>query len=91
MVHNFLRRNVSRPAALAGIGIGLPLRLFRYQIELFHDFAEVLSRRLEHPVQIDNNVRSYTMYKKWVGQAFPFDNFVVISIRAGIGTGIYYQ
>ncbi len=88
---SFIRRHVPNPSFLAGIGVGLPLRLFRYRIELFLDFAQALSKMLKLTVRVDNNVRTYTMYKKWVGQAFPHNNFVVVSIRTGIGTGIYYQ
>ena len=90
-VRSFLRRHVPSSSFFAGIGVGLPLRLFSYRIELFHDFAQALSQMLKLPVRVDNNVRAYTMYKKWVGLASPHNNFVVVSIRTGIGTGIYYQ
>ena len=88
---SFIRRHVPGTSSLAGIGLGLPLRLFRYRIELFHDFAQALGQMLKLTVRVDNNVRTYTMYRKWVGQAFPHNNFVVVSIRGGVGTGIYYQ
>jgi glucokinase len=31
------------------------------------------------------------MYKKWVGSAFLLNDFILMTIRNGIGTGIFYQ
>jgi glucokinase len=31
------------------------------------------------------------MYKKWAGKAISLDDFILITIRSGVGTGIFYQ
>ena len=88
---DFITRHINQRSTLCGIGIGIPFRIFSYRLETFTEIANALCRHFEHKVYIDNNVRAYTMYMKWAGKAFGYNNFILVSIRTGIGTGIYYQ
>ena len=40
------------------------------------------------PVCIENNVRAYAMFEKWDKRMFSLKEFVLISIRTGVGSGI---
>jgi predicted NBD/HSP70 family sugar kinase len=90
-VTQFLAETSYSQDNLAGIGLGIPLWLARPNNQIFASLTEALTTRLGTHIRIENNVRSYAMYKKWAGQAFGLDNFILITIRSGIGTGIFYQ
>ncbi len=87
----FLEKTTYSLSDLAGIGIGVPLWLATPNHGILTTLATTLSSQLGAPVRIENNVRSYAMYKKWIGKAFGVDNFILITIRNGIGTSIFYQ
>ena len=86
----FLERVLGTQERLVGIGVGFPLWLLQGQ-ESFVVLQQRLEQHFQCPVLIENNIRSYTMYKKWVGKAFGLDNFILITIRSGIGSGIFQQ
>jgi predicted NBD/HSP70 family sugar kinase len=48
-----------------------------------------ISQSFGKDVVIDNNTRAYTFYEKWSNQSLPEEDFIFISIRSGIGTGIF--
>ena len=86
----FLDQALQPQEKIAGIGVGFPLWLLQGQ-EAFAALQQRLEQNFRCTVQIENNIRSYTMYKKWAGKAFGLDNFILISIRSGIGCGIFQQ
>ncbi len=90
--HHFLEHALCERTALIGIGIGLPRWLVGQGFTSFAAFADDLERDLHIPVRIEEcTARNYTMYKKWVGKAFHLNDFVLMTIRNGIGAGIFYQ
>jgi predicted NBD/HSP70 family sugar kinase len=86
---SFVRRRLPPGGVLAGIGIGIPHWLVRFRVENFEEFGCTLSRTLGVPAVVENTVRNYTIYKKWAGAALSYPSFIVITIRSGVGTGIF--
>ncbi len=79
-------------SSLAGIGIGVPRWLIKDGRKTFAFLAEELEAQLRLPVRIEEcTARNYAMYKKWVGQAFSLNDFILMTIRNGVGAGIFYQ
>lgn len=76
---------------LAGVGIGFPRWLVKNGLDTFSSLSYELSEQLQVPVRVENCIRSYTLYHKWLGKAFEFKDFVALDIRDGVGTGIFYQ
>ncbi len=72
---------------LTGIGIVIPSFIIQTEQNIFQLLKENLSRKLPVPVQIDNIVRSYTLYK--AHSMLAHENFLVVTIRSGIGVGIF--
>ncbi|PID57353.1 hypothetical protein CSB45_07460 [candidate division KSB3 bacterium] len=87
----FAQQHLSEEERLQGIGIGLPVWLTSGAHTPFFSLAKTLESRLQTAVRIENNIRAYTMYVKWAGPAFSLQNFLLISLRNGVGTGIFYQ
>ena len=88
----FTKQYAEQMNALAGIGIGVPRWLVKDGKKTFTSLAEELENQLGLPVRIEEcTARNYAMYKKWVGRAFSLNDFILMTIRNGIGTGIFYQ
>lgn len=60
------------------------------QFEPF-DFRTPLSRALDVPVILDNNVNLAAMGERWQGVARDLSTFVVVSVGAGIGAGVVHD
>lgn len=87
----FIKERAVPRECLNGVGIGVPLWTTRCDDGTFAYPDASLAEKLQTAVRIENNVRSYVMYKKWVGKAFALDDFILITIRSGVGTGIFYR
>jgi glucokinase len=88
----FTKKYVEQADAVAGIGIGVPRWLVKDGRKAFASLAEELETQLGLPVRIEEcTARNYAMYKKWVGRAFSLNDFILMTIRNGIGAGIFYQ
>ena len=98
-LRSFLGQNLSsfvadspvRRKDLTGIGIGIPgigipswLKPRREDVDL----ADALHQDLGYPVSIENNIRAYTMYEKWGKELISLNDFILVSIRSGVGSGI---
>lgn len=89
---HFLERFLPHTEHLVGVGIGIPRWLVTKGVKTFSSLVEELEIDLQTTVRIEEcTARNYTMYKKWVGPAFPLNDFILMTIRNGIGTGIFYQ
>lgn len=88
---DFAQQHLTEEDALEGIGIGIPLWLVSGNHLIISSLRKSLAAALHTDVEIENNVRSYTLYKKWAGKAFSLDDFLLITIRGGIGAGIFCQ
>ena len=79
---------------IKGIGIGLPgvsipSWLKSADPDINHtELRAYLEEHLNLPVCIENNVRAYTVYAKWNKPVFFSKDFVLLSIRTGVGSGI---
>jgi len=90
----FLERNRDVSERIVGIGIGIPrLELVSRSNERFVGGVATVRDRLSHSlgtrVEIDGNVRVYTLYEKWTNKPFAKDDFLLVSIRGGLGFGIF--
>ncbi|WP_020578609.1 ROK family transcriptional regulator [Actinopolymorpha alba] len=85
-------------AALIGIGIGAPgpvsIRSGRYLApRSFHawydlDLVKDLQDRLRLPAYVDNNANTSALAELWFGAGQGTDNFVLLNIGTGVGTGL---
>ena len=91
-------RELTRPAALLGIGVAVPgavdsergiARHYEY-IPLWQDvpLVERLSQRFGVPVHLENNIRSFALAELWFSQRPAVNNYVCLGIRSGIGAGV---
>lgn len=96
-IHELLNKNSLTNGNLLGIGIavsglvnsqkGVIIRstlLGWYNVKL----SEQLEKEFNVPVYIENDVNAYTLAELWVGYGKTHDNFICISVGAGIGAGI---
>jgi len=82
---------------ILGVGIGIP-----GLIDAVHgkvkfspnlgwkdlDIASPLSERLNLPVTLENNVKVMALGEKWFGKGKSVDNFALVYVSTGIGSGI---
>lgn len=90
----FLARHSDLMEKIVGVGIGLPrLELVSRGDQSSVNGAEALRNRLTRslgvPVAIDGNIRVYTLYEKWTNKPFARGDFLLISIRGGLGFGVF--
>lgn len=71
---------------LVGAGVAVPSFIIQTGENLITGLQDMLSSRLDIPVEVDSNVRSYTRY--FGRSSFRGDNFLVMTIRSGVGLGI---
>lgn len=50
--------------------------------------AGPISKRLQRPVLVDNDVNALTVAEQWFGRGHGVDDFVVVSVGEGVGAGI---
>jgi predicted NBD/HSP70 family sugar kinase len=96
IVRDFLKKNLAMTEAVRGVGIGIPGIGFPSHRRLdniikMRDLEIRLSNRLEIPVRVSDNTKAYTVFEQWSNQTFPLEDFIFISIRTGVGSGIYNQ
>lgn len=72
-----------------GCGVGVPLWLTSDPDGILPYLTRELEKELRTRVRIENNVRSYSMYKKWLGKASGLKDFMMLTIRHGVGVGIF--
>ncbi len=79
---------------IIGVGIGVPtigLPLWKRSDGQSpqQSIGEFVETQIGMPVRIHDNTLSYTVYEKWTNQAFSEDDFLFVSIRTGVGSGIF--
>lgn len=95
-ITRFCTENRIDPAGLAGIGIGLPnLSLPTYSSrdnrQRAKNIEDNLTARLSTGVRVDTNTNAYAVFEKWNNSTFAYSDFIFISIRTGVGSGIFYN
>ncbi|TVR03184.1 MAG: ROK family transcriptional regulator [Spirochaetaceae bacterium] len=83
-------------SGLCGIGIGVPGIGFPSRTQLdnlisMQELSRWLAARLRMNVQVRDNTKSYAVFEQWSNQTFAYEDFVFISIRTGIGSGIFHH
>ena len=82
---------------VVGVGIGLPglvepeTGICRYAPAFnWRDVpvAGPISKKLDRPVLVDNDVNALTVAEQWFGRGHGVDDFVVVSVGDGVGAGI---
>ncbi len=91
LLEDFLVKSRLNKKKLQGVGIGMPLWLVKGLRDTFGTSAALLSEKWGMDVRVDNNIYSYALFKKWTGGQFDQNNFVLLTIRNGIGAGIFYH
>ncbi|HVJ51852.1 MAG TPA: ROK family transcriptional regulator [Aliidongia sp.] len=87
-------------AQIAGVGVGLPgfidsiAGISHWSPILGPEpvsipFADMLSRRLRVSAVIENDANLVTLAERWFGHGQDIDNFVVVTVEAGIGMGLF--
>jgi predicted NBD/HSP70 family sugar kinase len=74
--------------SVLGIGVGIPTWLFD-DPAFAAKIRTSLENRFSIPVQADNSVHAYTLYKEH--KVYKSENFTLLTIRRGIGMGIIYR
>ena len=81
-------------ADLAGVGIGIPgigfpTRSRKENESEARKLEEQLTARFDTLVRVGTNTHSYAAFEKWSNETFASSDFVFVSIRTGVGTGIF--
>ncbi len=87
----FAAHVLSEQDTLEGIGISMPRWLVTHTTNIFAELTEELTNQLQIRVCVENCIWSYTRYQKWFGNAFSLNDFILLEIRDGVGTGIVYR
>lgn len=82
--------------AVHGVGIGVPMIGFLSHSQVdnlrsMRDLEITLSAQLALPVSVRDNTKSYALFEQWRNSSFESDDFIFVSIRTGIGTGVFYH
>ena len=87
----FLEHALSGGERIEGIGIGLPRGFIRSKTPMFQRLAEAAQRKLNAPVRVAAPAHNYALYAKWFGAAFALDEFLLISLRRGLETALFFH
>jgi N-acetylglucosamine repressor len=84
--------------ALLGVGIAVPgavddERGVALHYEFIRDWrdvplVELLNRRFDVPIFLENNIRSMALAERWFGCCLNVEDFICVGIRSGIGAGV---
>lgn len=96
IIEQFITQHVLELYKLAGIGIGLPGVVIPSWIKPdLHDNRTHLEHFLETTfnvkVKAEINVRAYTNYEKWHNKHVFQKDFILVSVRSGLGMGIIFN
>ena len=81
---------------ISGVGVGFPSLVdFRTGIVRYMPsqgwtnihFRDILKKRINHKVFIDNQTNNMTLAEQWYGEGYGSDNFAVIAIGSGVRAG----
>ncbi len=95
---NNLKDQIDIPYELIGLGIGAPnANVYRGTIEYAANlawkgvvpFVEELSKHIDLPIKITNDANAAAVGERIYGNAAGMNNFIVITLGTGLGSGIY--
>jgi predicted NBD/HSP70 family sugar kinase len=94
-IADFMHRNNIQGTNLDGIGIGIPGIGFptssrRDNIEKARILEAYLSEIFHTSIRIETNTKAYAVFEKWNNETFSYRDFIFVSIRTGVGTGIFH-
>ena len=94
-IEDFMQRNKIQGSTLDGIGIGIPGIGFptssrRDNIEKARILERYLSEIFHTSIRIETNTKAYAVFEKWSNETFSYRDFIFVSIRTGVGTGVFY-
>lgn len=95
-IQDFVSSNNINMDDLDGIGVGFPSIGFptsstRDNIEKARRLEKDLSNFFGTVVRFEINTKAYAVFEKWRNEGFAYTDFIFVSIRTGVGTGIFYQ
>jgi len=93
IVSNFIKKYINQKEELLGIGIGIPGIDFPIGTKNDRKYISIITKNLEKKIGVkilfEVNTRAYALFMKWRKKQFFPDDFVFLSIRTGVGTGIF--
>jgi glucokinase len=95
-IEHFMQQNDIEASGLDGIGIGVPGIGFPTGSRLDNiEKAQILEAHLGEvfrtSIRIETNTKAYAVFEKWSNETFSYRDFIFVSIRTGVGTGIFYS
>jgi predicted NBD/HSP70 family sugar kinase len=99
-VKALLKKSKIHKDQLIGVGIGLAgiidgeSGVLRHSpIFGWHDIPlkEILQKRLDTPVYVDNDVNTLTLTEQWFGAGQDVENFLTVTVGRGVGLGIVFH
>jgi predicted NBD/HSP70 family sugar kinase len=95
-IEDFMQNNNIQEADLDGIGIGIPGIGFptssrRDNIEKSRMLERYLSEIFHTSIRIETNTKAYAVFEKWSNETFSYGDFIFVSVRTGVGTGIFHK
>ena len=94
-ITTFIQHNPEAEKAV-GIGMGIPgigFPLFDKLDNLKRSelLEQWLSEKFHKPVSIQDNTKAYAIFEQWSNSNTPQENFIFLSIRSGVGSGIFHN
>jgi len=99
MIEHLMTDHQAKKSSLLGVGVGLggivdvEQGILR-QSPIYGDrwsevpLRDMLARKANAPVYIENDVNTLTLTEKWFGSGQGLDNFLTVTVGRGIGMGI---
>ena len=94
ITEEFIGKHDMTAADLAGVGIGIPgigfpVQSRRENQQIANRLESTLEGHFGTCVRVGTNTHAYTIFEKWTNETFASNDFVFVSIRTGVGTGIF--
>ena len=91
-IQDFIKKKSIDLKKIDGIGIGKPgisyPSLGFDEFSVAHTISEQLNRIFNIRVRLETNTSAYAVFEKWANSQFSSKDFIFVSIRTGVGTGI---
>lgn len=97
MIQELMWESNFSKSQIAGVGVGIPgpvdsingvIRFLPNYGWTEIPFRDLLAERINHSVYIDNSSNNLAIAEHWFGDAIGVDNFLVITLENGVGSGL---
>jgi predicted NBD/HSP70 family sugar kinase len=96
IIEVFLNKYKVDKQLVVGAGIGIPgigfsVHSQRQNLKYIKDLECYLENHFSFQVRIETNTKAYAVFEKWINDTFSYKDFIFVSVRTGVGTGIIYD